>query len=62
MGKITYYISAEEYDLLSEEQLDCLDADYWYHKYLVENTITSTDELTMDLNESNRQYYELERV
>jgi hypothetical protein len=54
MGKITYYISAEEYDLLSEEQLDCLDADYWYDRYLKEKEM---DELNKQI-----QYYELERV
>lgn len=39
----TYIISHEELLLLSEEQLDVLDSDYWYEQWKLEKEAMETD-------------------
>lgn len=38
-----YYITAEEFDLMTEEQLDALDAEFWYEKWKMEQESMETD-------------------
>lgn len=38
-----YYFTPEELELLSEEQINALDAEYWYEKWLLEQEAMETD-------------------
>lgn len=39
----TYIISEQELQLLTDEQLDVLDAEYWYEKWKLEQEAMETD-------------------